>query len=102
MSKKIVLFCAAGMSTSLLVQKMKKAAENLGFDCEIEAHSMTKVKEYGPTADMILLGPQIRFQKAEISGKCPNVPVEAIDMMDYGMMNGDKIMRHVMEVLNNK
>lgn len=30
--KKIVLFCAAGMSTSLLVNKMKQAAAKIGKD----------------------------------------------------------------------
>ena len=28
----IMLVCAAGMSTSLMVEKMKKAAENKGID----------------------------------------------------------------------
>lgn len=99
MPKNIVLFCAAGMSTSLLVEKMKEAAAKLDYDCKINAYSMTKVKDYAPGADIILLGPQIRFQKAEIAGKYPNIPVEDINMMDYGMMNGEKIIRHVMDVL---
>lgn len=28
-----------------------------------------------------------------------SVPVEAIDMKDYGMMNGKKVLEHAMEVM---
>lgn len=35
--KTIMLVCASGMSTSLLVSKMKKAAEEKGVDAEIFA-----------------------------------------------------------------
>ena len=34
---KIRLFCAAGMSTSLLVNKMKAAAKEKGLEADIEA-----------------------------------------------------------------
>ena len=35
--KKILLVCSAGMSTSLLVSKMKASAENQKIECEINA-----------------------------------------------------------------
>lgn len=102
MKKNIVLFCTAGMSTSLLVEKMKKAAEKENFECDINAYSMSKVKEYGPNADMILLGPQIRFNLDDVKSKCPNVPVEAINMLDYGTLNGEKVLLHVKKVLSER
>ena len=33
--KKVVLLCTLGMSTSLLVSKMRKAAKELGIECSI-------------------------------------------------------------------
>lgn len=93
--KKIVLFCAAGMSTSLLVNKMREEAKNVGYDCEIEAYPMSKVSKEGAGADIILLGPQVRFQMASIQKQCPDVPVEGIDMMAYGMMDGKKVIAQV-------
>lgn len=53
---KIVLLCAAGMSTSALVRKMKDAAKAEGYECDISAHSVSEAKNY-QSADMILLGP---------------------------------------------
>lgn len=38
--KKIVLLCAGGMSTSLMVTKMKDYADSIGFECEINAYAV--------------------------------------------------------------
>ena len=42
--RKIVLLCAAGMSTSLLVNKMKKAAEEENYECSIAAYAIASAK----------------------------------------------------------
>ena len=42
---KIRLFCAAGMSTSLLVTKMREAAKAMGIDADIEAAGETRMNE---------------------------------------------------------
>ena len=42
--KKILLVCNAGMSTSMLVAKMKKAAEAGNMDVSIEAKSLSEAK----------------------------------------------------------
>ena len=89
--KKIVLLCAAGMSTSALVNKMKAYAEKSGYEYDISAHPIAEATTYGADADCVLLGPQVRFNLAEVKGKLPGKPVEAIDMRAYGMMDGAKV-----------
>lgn len=59
---KIRLFCAAGMSTSLLVTKMREAAKAMGIDADIEAAGETRMNEETEGCDVALLGPQIRLQ----------------------------------------
>lgn len=88
MMKKIVLLCASGMSTSMLVKKMQEAAKTENYACSIEAFSATEAATKAADADCILLGPQIRFQKNKIAQEVPGVPVEAIDMRMYGRMDG--------------
>lgn len=95
---KIVLLCAAGMSTSALVRKMKDAAKAEGYEYDISAHSVSEAKNY-QSADMILLGPQVRYRLKEVQGELPNNKVEVIDMKDYGMMNGKAVLDHVRKVL---
>ena len=63
--RKIILLCAAGMSTSALVRKMQDAAKAENYECEISAHSVSEAKNYG-SADIILLGPQVRYRLAHV------------------------------------
>ena len=68
--KQILLVCSAGMSTSLLVTKMEGSVN--------------------------IPGPQVRFQKSAIEKlaagrKKGPIPVEVIDMRDYGTMNGKAV-----------
>ena len=97
---KIYLFCSAGMSTSLLVTKMVKAAEETGLEAHIEAFSQSEAATKGPEADIILLGPQIRFQLGKTKEMFPNKVVEVIDMRDYGMVNGAKVLEDALAKFN--
>ncbi|WP_057002211.1 PTS sugar transporter subunit IIB, partial [Carnobacterium divergens] len=65
--KTIMLVCSAGMSTSLLVTKMEKAAEARGLDAEIFAVSASEADTNleSKNIDVMLLGPQVRFMKAQ-------------------------------------
>lgn len=89
--RKIILLCAAGMSTSMLVKKMKEYAASINYDCEIAAYPTSEAKAKASDADMILLGPQVRFSKGKIEEACPGVPVDAIDMKMYGRMDGKSV-----------
>ena len=66
---KILLCCASGMSTSLLVEKMKRAATKQNVEAEIWA-VMLKIRFKGCRADIIFLGPQVRYAKEEIQKTC--------------------------------
>ena len=88
---KIILACSAGMSTSLLVTKMQEAAKEKGVDCEIWDISEVNLQSEIEKCDVLLLGPQVRFLKDNIAEKV-NMPVIVIDTMDYGMLNGTKVL----------
>ena len=97
--KKIVLLCALGVSTGMLVKKMQAAAEDAGFDASVEAHSVDDFDEATAGADMVLLGPQVSFMVEDLQKKKPEVPVEAINMMAYGTMNGKMVIDRCRKVL---
>lgn len=99
--RKIVLFCNAGMSTSLLVNKMNEAAKKDGYEVQIEAHALSEVDLYKEGADIILLGPQVRFNQSKIQAQLPNIPVEVIDITAYGTMNGKAVIDKVKKILND-
>ena len=91
--KKILLVCSAGMSTSLLVTKMQSAAKDKGIEIEISALPVAECSSIIDTVDIVLLGPQVRFQKPQVE-KLVNgrIPVDVIDMRLYGTMNGKAIL----------
>lgn len=91
--KKILLVCSAGMSTSLLVTKMQGAAKEKGIEIGIEALPVAECSTVVDSVDIVLLGPQVRFQKSQVE-KLVNgrIPVEVIDMRAYGTMNGKAIL----------
>ena len=63
----ILLICSAGMSTSMMMKRMKEAAAAKHINANIWAVGEGLAKEHIPKADIILLGPQVRYllQKIE-------------------------------------
>ncbi|AIM24786.1 PTS sugar transporter subunit IIB [Melissococcus plutonius] len=98
--KTIMLACSAGMSTSLLVTKMEKAAEAKGIDVDIFAVSASDVDTNleNKSVDVLLLGQQVRFMKDQFESKLSdkNIPVDVINMSDYGMMNGENVLNQAL------
>lgn len=97
--KKIVLCCNAGMSTSMLVEKMRAAAKEKGMECEIIAYPVSEVEEKASDADVILLGPQVRFELKKVKGLFPDKPVDAIAPTDYGMLRGDNVLAAAVKLM---
>lgn len=93
--RKIVLMCAAGMSTSVLVKKMQEAAANMNYEVTIAAYPTSEAAKEGADADIVLLGPQVRFQLNKIRGILPGKVVETIEMKMYGRMDGKGVIEFV-------
>jgi PTS system cellobiose-specific IIB component len=91
---KILLVCAAGMSTSLLVTKMQKASQESGGNDEIFACSVDELEEFIDKYEVVLIGPQIRY-KAKMIGEMAtnkNKGFAIIDTVSYGMVDGKKVL----------
>lgn len=97
--KKILLICSAGMSTSLLVTKMQKAATDRGLDLDISATGSGTYKDIAKNADVILLGPQVRFMMREVTSAIPNKPIEVIDMRAYGKIDGAAVLDQALNLM---
>ncbi len=102
--KTILLVCSAGMSTSLLVTKMEAAAKEKGDEVKIFALPFSDAPRVLEEVDCILLGPQVRFQKSAIEKmaserKAGPIPVDVIDMRDYGTMNGKSVYESALKLL---
>lgn len=93
--KKILLACAGGFSTSMLVTKMKAAAEAKGAEFWINAVGDSDIEEH-LDSDIILLGPQIAHRLEDLRENL-SIPVFVIDSLDYGTMNGAAVLNFALK-----
>lgn len=89
------------MSTSLLVSRMEKVARENGENHYIWAAPADSVRHHIKKADVILLGPQIRFMLPDIKklGDERGIPVDIISMVDYGTYNGGAVLEHAIRLV---
>lgn len=89
---KIVLCCSDGMSTSILVRKMQEAAKERGLNDDISAMPVSTLETNAQDADVILLGPQVRYMLRDVKKEFSAKPVEVISPQDYGMARGGNVL----------
>lgn len=104
MSKKtIMLVCSAGMSTSMLVARMIKAAEARGIEADIFANAASEIEQKltEKPIDVVLMGPQVRYLAGKIKETLsePGIPSDIINVADYGTMNGDKVLDQALSLI---
>ncbi len=101
--KKIYLFCSAGMSTSMLASKMQEVANEHNVPVKVAAFSHNKLGDIiaADRPDCILLGPQVKYMYDETVQKygSENIPIAVIDAADYGMMNGEKVLKTAIKLI---
>lgn len=98
--RKIVLLCAAGMSTSLMVERMKESAATQGYEIDVAAYPVAEASKVTGDADIVLIGPQVRYKLNQLK-KSLHCPVEPIDMRAYGQMDGATVLAMAKEVLGD-
>ncbi len=98
----ILLCCAAGMSTSLLVTKMEKSAKEKETTCKIWAVPGDAVRNHIDDADILLLGPQVRYLLPQMKklGEEKGIPVEVINPVHYGMCNGEEVLKSAEQLVS--
>lgn len=89
---KILLICAGGLSTSILMKKIRKWADQKGEDVTVDAIGKSDYEEKWQNYDCILTGPQISYVIDDIKSSV-SIPVAQINSTDYAIGNVDNIMK---------
>ena len=84
---KILVVCNAGMSSSILVKKIKDYAESVGEPSEVKAVSSASVTDEKGAYDVCLVAPQIMYAVEEVRAKL-EIPTAAVDMRVYAISDG--------------
>ncbi len=96
---KVLLICSQGASTAVLCDKIREAAVSRNYDIDIHAAAIARADEDLAEADVILLGPQVRYMLNKVKGQAGGKPVAAIDMQSYGTLDGEKVFAQIVEML---
>jgi len=98
---KILIICAAGMSSSLIVEKMKKLApEGTVIEYSVGMNTINDLTGY----DVLLVGPQLRYKKDQIKimAEKAQIPYAFIDMVQYGRAMAEEIYAQAVELYKEK
>ncbi|MDV5171619.1 PTS sugar transporter subunit IIB [Photobacterium rosenbergii] len=99
--KRILICCSAGMSARMVVNKMKFAADIMDVNVVITSVAMSEFESYVYKYDCFLLGPQVKhkFTDFKVITESAGKPIEVVNSMDYGMMNGKKILNDALHLI---
>jgi PTS system cellobiose-specific IIB component len=92
MSGRISLFCDSGMSTSLLINKMRDSAALKGKDYEIFAFPFSDFDVKAPGSDVCLLGPRTAYALPRLRQMYPDKKIAVIPAQIYGLMDGKGVL----------
>lgn len=101
----VIFACAGGMSTSLLVNKIRKEALERSLDFDFIAISEQLLYQHlnsdSDNIIAVLLGPQMRFALDESKKQTEKfgIPIDIIDPVAYGTMNASKVLDQILQMI---
>jgi PTS system cellobiose-specific IIB component len=99
---RILLACAAGMSTSLLANNIRKAGIERNLDITVDAVSTSALDDAAwQNTDVVLVGPQMRHLLPELAdqGRDHGVPVEAIPPQHYATADAQAVLEQALALV---
>lgn len=98
---KILLCCASGLTTSMLVNAMKKDAKEKNIDVMIWAVAESAIDLSWADTDCILVAPQNAGDLEKVKGIVnSSIPVASIDGVNFSKMDGQAVLEQAIEMIN--
>lgn len=94
----ILLVCACGSSTSILMQSMYDNLRDDEKDWKVTALSLSEAKTRFGKYEYVLLAPQVKYQTNLIKELCKDIPditILNISAIDFGRCNGNAVLNMI-------
>lgn len=101
----ILLVCACGASTTLLMQNMIENLNDDEKDWHVEALSISEAKTKFGLYDYVLMAPQVKFQTELVKELCKDIPqitIINVPAIDFGRCNGQAVLNLIRNDLKEK
>ena len=101
---RIMVLCASGMSSGLIVDSIKEHAADFGVETVIQCSPSLRYRQLDYSdLDIILIAPQIKSQTRDImayvADQNVDIPYLNIQMKEYGLVKGREILGQALAVL---
>ena len=101
---KIMVLCASGMSSGLVVDSIIEHAPAYGVEVDVHCSPSLRYRELDYNGlDIILIAPQVKSSTGDImeyiKGLGLDIPYMNIQMREYGLVKGGAILKQALEVL---
>jgi len=102
--KNILLVCGGGASSGFMAQNIRKAAKKRNMELNVMARSESEVDDYVNEIDVLLIGPHLKYMEEDLKSKVEpyNIPAAVIPQTIYGLLDGNKGLDLILELLNEK
>jgi PTS system cellobiose-specific IIB component len=102
--KTILLVCGGGASSGFMAQNIRKAAKKRNVELNVIARSESEVDEYLNEINVLLIGPHLKYMEEDLREKVSvnNIPAAVIPQTIYGLLDGNKGLDLILELLGEK
>lgn len=91
----VLICCAGGMSSSLLVQKMRDEIKSREINhIKVGACAISQLHQYIKEADILLVAPQVNFISSQLDNQ--DIPVFYITSEEYGTLNASSLLDRIL------
>lgn len=99
---KILIACVSGMSTSMLVSKIRKVSVDFNFPIQVSFACESEIEKIALENDIVILGPQLRTARRRFEKKlCKyNIPVVSVPIALFSEMDAKGILEFAIQEIN--
>ena len=100
-----VILCASAMSSSMIVEALRKAAPKREIDLSVSCSASLRYRTFDfGGLDIVLIAPQIKGQMQDIKKFASekgyqNLPFMLIPMREYGLAKGEAVLDMILKTL---
>ena len=104
---KAVILCASAMSSSMMVEALRKVAGGKEIDLDVSCSASLRYRTFDfGGIDIVLIAPQVKgqmkaIQKFAAEKGYPDLPFMLIPMREYGLAKGEAVLDMMLEMLGD-
>lgn len=97
----VYIFCDAGVTTRIIVNKMMEVVYENELPLEIEAHSIANAEAHvkNKVPNLIVLGPQVKYLERKIALQFAPVKVASFDTETFASQDATAAVKEIINLL---